>query len=178
MSEKEYWKDISGYENLYQVSNLGKIRSIKNGKIKMRSLARYSPSNTTTYYKITLCKDGKRETKWVHRIVAEAFIPNPDKLEEVNHKDENGLNNSIDNLEWCTHKYNNNYGTKNRRTSDKLSKAVEQYDLKGRYIRTFKSAKEACEYLNVDISNRDSISKVCNGKRKTCLKFIWKYAQS
>ena len=175
MTEKELWKDIDGYEGLYQVSNLGRIRSIRENRIKMRSLVKYSPNNTTSYYKIVLYKNGNYESKWVHRLVAEAFIPNSNNYTEVNHKDENGLNNFVDNLEWCSHKYNNNYGTKNNRTSLKLSKRVKQYDLQGHYIRTFKNSKEACIYLNVPISNRNNIINACNGKRGTCLKFIWKY---
>ena len=175
MTEKESWRNIIGYEGLYQVNNQGRVRSIREGRIKMLALTPYSPQGTTSYYKVILYKEGHYRSKWVHRLVAEAFIPNHNNLKEVNHKDENGLNNSVDNLEWCSHRYNNNYGTKNERTSSKLSKAVKQYDLQGHYIRTFSSAKEACEFLNISINNRDNISKVCNGIRKSCLNFIWKY---
>lgn len=174
--QDEFWKDIGGYEGIYQVSNQGRVRSIRNSKIKLRALVPCSPNGITCYYKIMLYKEGRHyESKWVHRLVAEAFIPNDENLKEINHKDENGLNNLVNNLEWCSHKYNNNYGTKNKRTSLKLSKAIKQYDREGNYIRTFNSAKEACEFLGVSIDNRNNISKVCNGIRKSCLNFIWKY---
>lgn len=175
MTEQESWRDIIEFEGLYQVSNQGRVRSIKGGRIRILTLTPNSPQGITSYYKVVLYKNGHYKSKWVHRLVAEAFIPNYNNLKEVNHKDENGLNNSVGNLEWCSHRYNNIYGTKNERASAKLSKAVRQYDLQGNYIRTFNSAKEACEFLNVSINNRDNISKVCTGIRKSCLNFIWKY---
>ena len=108
MSKIEIWKDVKGYESLYQVSNLGRIRSIKNGiKIKKQ----YERPNG--YMQVCLCQNGKITTYKTHRLVAEAFIPNINNLPEVNHKDENKINNCVDNLEWCTSSYNKNYGTRN-----------------------------------------------------------------
>ena len=100
------WKDIKGYEGLYQVSNLGEIRSKHTGKwMKLKC-----SSVNGRYRKVILCDNEKREAKLVHRLVAEAFIPNTNNLPYVNHKDENPSNNMVVNLEWCTQKYNMNYG--------------------------------------------------------------------
>lgn len=112
----EIWKDISGYEGLYQVSNLGNIKSFNyggHGKIKLLKL-----ENFKGYKRVVLSKNGKTKRYFVHRLVAMTFIPNPDDLPIVNHKDENKTNNNVNNLEWCTHEYNVNYGTRNERTSE------------------------------------------------------------
>lgn len=119
----EIWKDIAGYEGLYQVSNLGSVKSIdrkvfgkehlfvqfKKGKIKKAHLSGKG------YLKVVLYKENKPKRCYVHRLVAETFLNNPNNLPQVNHKDENKLNNNVSNLEWCTNKYNCNYGTKNER---------------------------------------------------------------
>ena len=102
---QEVWKDIKGYEGLYQISNTGKVKGLKRNKVLKPILQR------SGYYYVDL----QRKRRLVHRLVAEAFIDNPDNLPEVNHKDENKLNNSVENLEWCDSKYNANYGTRNKR---------------------------------------------------------------
>lgn len=106
----EVWKDIKDYEGLYQISNYGRIRSLNKtkGRIRKQSIQR-------GYYYIWLSKNSKGKMYIVHRLVAQHFIPNPLHLPEVNHKDENKLNNNVDNLEWCDAKYNSNYGTRNER---------------------------------------------------------------
>lgn len=116
---EEIWKDIEGYEGLYQVSNLGRVKSLnyaKQGKEKILK----DRISATGYKRVNLSKSGERKTYYVHRLVAETFIPNPNGYSEVNHKDENKSNNNIDNLEWCTSKYNSNYGTRNERQSEKM----------------------------------------------------------
>lgn len=122
----EIYKPIKEFENLYEISNLGNVRSLdkintfikKDGTVINRTikgkLLKLTVSNNG-YYKISLHKDSKVITKYVHRLVAEHFINNPNNYNIVNHKDENKLNNSVDNLEWCDYKYNNNYGTKKER---------------------------------------------------------------
>ena len=102
---KEIWKDIIGFEGIYEISNLGRIRRIKTGRILS------TRRSDGWYITVTLYKDKKRYGKSLHRLVSEAFISNPDNLPEVNHRDEDKTNNRVDNLEFCDHKYNVNYGT-------------------------------------------------------------------
>ena len=103
----EIWKNIEGYEGKYQVSNLGQVKSMI-GQEKVL----HPKKHRNGHLQIGLHKDKKRKTMYIHRLVAQAFIPNPDNLPGVNHKDENPNNNNVDNLEWCTQKYNCNYGTR------------------------------------------------------------------
>ena len=162
---KEIWKEIKDYEGLYQVSNLGRVKS--STKILKNRLSKRG------YYIVTLYKNGKSTTKWVHRLVAEAFIPNPDNLPQVNHKDEDKLNNRVDNLEWCTAKYNCNYGTHNSKLSlalkDKAGrpgKAVHCIDLDIIYA----SASEATRQTGIK-----HIDEVCSGKRKSAGGMWWEW---
>lgn len=119
MSNSEIWKDVVGYEGSYQVSNLGRVKRIKhttkNYFFSERIVNQYV--NMNGYMMAPLSKDGKDKHKAVHRLVAQAFIPNPNNLQCVNHKDENKQNNNVENLEWCTKKYNTNYGTMKERKS-------------------------------------------------------------
>lgn len=108
-------------------------------------------------------------------MVAEAFIPNPNNYPCINHKDENRENNRADNLEWCTHKYNNNYGTRIEKFRQKKYKAIKQYDLQGNFIKQWQSVKEASETLNI---YKSGISSCANGTYKQCMGYIWKYAES
>ena len=112
----EEWKDIKGYEGLYQISNKGRVKSLYNkGKI-------LTPGKDKDGYSIvSLYKNKIKKTNKVHRLVAQAFLSNPDNLPQVNHKDENKLNNCVENLEWCSVEYNINYGTRNERTRKKLT---------------------------------------------------------
>jgi len=120
---QEIWKDIEGYEGLYQVSNLGNVKSIKNNIIK-------KPSKLPKgYLQICLNKNGKLKYISIHRLVAQAFIPNPNNLPCVNHKDCNPQNNNINNLEWCTYKENNSY--KNHRLKSNISSAL--FELRKNY---------------------------------------------
>lgn len=120
----EIWKDIVGYEGLYQVPNLGNVKRLKGykgrGKGYIVEEHLIQPSiNSRGYQNVILCKNGKTKTFTMHRLVAIAFLDNSEKLPQVNHKDENKLNNCVDNLEWCDSQYNNNYGTRNKKCSDK-----------------------------------------------------------
>lgn len=110
--EIERFKNIEGYEGLYQVSNLGNVKSLNYGKERILKPIK----NGKGYLQVILCKNGKHKMYQVHRLVATVFLPNPNNLPCVNHKDENSLNNCLYNLEWCTYSYNNSYGTKNQRT--------------------------------------------------------------
>lgn len=131
-----------------------------------------------------LTKDNTRKHKKIHRLVAEAFIPNPENKPLINHKDENKANNCVENLEYCTHKYNVNYGTRNNRAGMKISKSlinnpkttkkVFQYDLNGIFIKEWISATEAQRQLGI---KQPLIVRVCKGRRKSTGGFIWKYAE-
>lgn len=171
----EEWKDIKGYEGLYQVSNEGNVRSLN-----------YNHTNTIKNLKLTLethgylvaslVKNSKQTRKYVHRLVAETFIPNPNNYLIINHKNEKKDGNAVDNLEWCDHKYNNNYGTRNERISKhninkKNSKQVYQYTLDGKLVAIWASTRECGR----NGYNQRSISKCCNGKLKTHKGYIWSY---
>ena len=108
----EIWKPIPSYETLYEISNNGVVKSLKTGAVRR-------PSNNGKYKQVTLTKNGIQKTYKVHRLVAITFIPNPKSLPQVNHKDENPYNNNVYNLEWCTTKYNCNYGTRIKRMAKK-----------------------------------------------------------
>ena len=111
---KVVWKDIKGYEGIYQISNFGEVirlRSYDSRNHLRNSKILKQRTTSDGYLQLGLHKNGKETKYLVHRLVAEAFLPNPDNLTEVNHIDENKQNNCISNLEWCTHKYNTNYGT-------------------------------------------------------------------
>lgn len=168
--KKEYWKPVVGYEGHYQVSNWGRVKSIKFGKGRILK----PTTNLYGYLFVKLCKDGKVKPFTVHRLVAEAFLPNPDNLPQVNHKDENKQNNIVSNLEWCSAQYNNTYGTRIERvaektTNGKCSKPVLQYTLEGNFIKEWKSVAECRRngFRHVD--------DVCRGERKSCSGYIWKY---
>ena len=167
----EIWKDIEGYEGLYQVSNEGRVRSVRNNKI-------LKPSNLDKYPIVIFSVDGKRFGKRVHRLVAEAFIPNPQNLPCVNHKDENKTNNKVENLEWCDHYYNNHFGTKyerqaaTQRNRVDCSKTLYQYDLNGVLINIYPSVHEAVRQLGI---KKQGILSICSGKRKTYKGYRWSY---
>ena len=152
---KEIWKDIKGYEGKYQISNLGKVKSlIGNSKI-------LKPEIRTGYYSVSLMKNKKKHYYRIHRLVAEAFIPNPNNLPMVNHKDEDKLNNIASNLEWCDNTYNSQY-------PNDLS--VYCFDLD----KYFRSASEASVHTGVC---RTSILKVCRNQLHQAGGMMWCYAK-
>lgn len=165
---KEIWKDIKDYEGLYQVSNLSRVKSIKFGKERILKPV----TNSSGYLQVTLCKNNIKKKYLVHRLVAEAFIDNTDNLPQVNHRDENPLNNVVSNLEWCDRKYNINYGTGIERRSKKKSKPVLQYTLDGEFVREWESAIQAEKEGGFDNGH---IISVCGGKRLHHKGFIWRY---
>lgn len=167
----EIWKSVVGYEGLYEVSNLGRVKSFpRNGTIKDEKILK--PFIDKLGRKnVFLSKNNKRKRFRIHRLVAEAFIPNPHNYPIINHKDENPSNNFVDNLEWCDHSYNVNYGTANSKRSKKQSKPVLQYDLQDNLIREWSSATEAGR----DGFKFRSISACCNGKRKSHKGYKWSY---
>ena len=146
MNENELWKDVVGYEGLYKVSDRGNVYSVERKdprgiKIGGRMLKPRDGGNG--YLRVSLCKNGKVKGKYIHRLVTEAFIPNPKKLPDVNHKDENPSNNELSNLEWCDARYNNNYGTRIERIVQIQSKKVRAVNIKTGEVIRFKSTAEA-----------------------------------
>ncbi|MGN8688791.1 NUMOD4 domain-containing protein [Atopobiaceae bacterium HCP3S3_F7] len=172
---EESWKPITNFEGKYEVSNLGNVRSLKyrnSSAIKLLVLT----TNADGRKYVDLYQNGNRTRKQVHTLVAIEFVPNPDSLKEINHIDENPLNNRADNLEWCTRKYNVNYGSRNIRHSKamkngKLSKAVEAYSCEGNLVYTFPSASEAGR----NGFHASHVSACCRGELKSHKGLVWKY---
>ena len=159
----EIWKDIQGYEGLYQVSNTGRVR---NKKRELKLIVRKRDG----YVDVQLSKNNKFSTVKVHRLVANAFIPNPNGYNEINHKDENPANNRAENLEWCNRRYNLSYGTRAERISKSNSKPVEQLS-DGVVIRVWTSMRDAAKAGY----KHGSISLCCNGKAKHHKGYQWRY---
>lgn len=157
----EIYKDIKNYEDLYEVSDTGLVRNKVSGKILKPG------RNKCGYLYVNLCKDGKYKSIRVHRLVAEAFIPNLDNKPEVDHIDKNRSNNNVDNLRWVNHQENIDYSK---------SKPVCQYSLDGRLLNTYKSAVEASRQTGI---NRQCINNCCNNLigYKSAGNFIWKFKQ-
>ena len=166
MSEGEVWKDVLGYEGLYKVSNKGNVFSV--GRVSSQGKKcgglTLNPRNVGAgYLQVSLYKNGKMKGEYVHRLVAEAFIPNPESLPQINHIDEVKVNNELSNLEWCTREYNNNYGTRVERFTQALSKKVRAVNVETGEVVTFNSTQEAGRkgYSN------SSVSAACRGVYNT-----------
>ena len=166
---QEIWRDIEGYEGLYQVSNMRRIKSLnynksgKEGILKLRK-------DKDGYLQLQLHKEGECKDYKVHRLVGQTFLENLEGLPEINHKDEDKTNNCVENLEWCSSEYNKNYGTRNKRVSKSLSKplmCVETNEI-------FNSAQEAQEQTGIDAS---SIGKCANHRKyfRTARRLHWQY---
>lgn len=177
------WKDIVGYEGIYQVSNTGAVKRIgmytnQTGKTWSSERLLKPSIKENGYMIVGLSKNGKVSAKYIHRLVAMAYIDNPLNKPTVNHKDGNKKNNNIDNLEWTTYLENNIHSIKilNRDTKNSSdSKSVLQYDLNGNFIKEYPSMREAERQTGIC-----GIDKVCaNAKyRKTAGGYIWKYKKS
>lgn len=183
----ERWLPIRGYEQSYMISSYGRIKAIdrtltfSDGRVRAyKSRIIRTHRINQHYYVASLTQNQRRAMKDVHRLVAEAFIPNPNGFREINHKDENSLNNCADNLEWCTRKYNINYGNHNKKVSESkmncpsTSKPVVQMKPDGTVIQTFPSIREAARSLG-DVKRDCNILRVCQGVYKTCFGYKWSY---
>ncbi len=203
---KEIWKDIPGYDGKYQASNLGRIRSTRfYGKPKIRILK--PQEQGTGYLKLTLVGDDRiHKQMLIHRLVAMAFIPNPNDYDFVNHKDENKTNNCVDNLEWCTKSYNSIYylnkdkrrkeeyarRLRDKETGELSSPAVKhilrkyfqkvvQKDKNGNILNIFNNASEVAEKLGLDVRNLITVCKANKEteriKKRTCKGYIWEFIE-
>lgn len=198
----EIWRPVVGYEGLYEVSNFGRVKSLGNTLKCSRfkgivTIMKQEVSNFG-YYRVSLRKDRKYKHWGVHRLVAIAFLPNPDNLPIINHKDCNPKNNNVDNLEWCTQKYNVNYAdakkkqaasfkrsningchskksleTKNRLKVGSYQKPVHQVDPNtGEILNTFRCIRDAERAFNTK-----HVSAVVNGRRPKAKGYFWKLAE-
>lgn len=173
----EIWKNVKGYEGYYQVSSWGRVRSLRRINCYGRIVNEKILTNTLNnkgYLRVKLSKNRKDKNISVHRLVAMAFIPNPDMLPQINHKDEIKINNKVENLEWCDNKYNSNFGTKPTKIGEQHKKKIGQYTKENKLIRIWNSATDVKKELNYDDS---SIRKCCNNIKNynTAYGFIWKY---
>ena len=171
----EIWEDIQGYEGLYQVSNLGRVKSL--GDKSNHKTEKFLNFYGDRYKSVKLYKNSKPKMFRVHRLVAEAFIPNPYNKKEVNHIDCNKFNNKVDNLEWVTREENHIHKCANGLNSTK--EAVEKNKIKiaqidnyGEIIKCFGSMSDAARELNLSVAN---ICNVCKGKLKSTKGYIFKY---
>lgn len=184
----EIWKDVPNYERLYQVSNQGNVKSLSFGarNIKHSNVERLLSCSMSNlgYRKVELYKNGKSKMFYVHRLVANSFIPNPDNKPQVNHKDGNKSNNRVENLEWVSAKENISHAisTGLKTNSPMLgrkgvlnpqSKSISRYDLQGNYIESFVGISETARYLGISCS---ALSNCLCGRKKTCCGSIWRYA--
>ena len=174
---QEEWRDIKDFEGLYQISNLGRVKSVArivkrgtNYKPVAERLLKFGGKERGSYF-VILSKDGHTYTRYVHRLVAQAFLPNPNNLPVVNHKDENPLNDVVTNLEWCTWSYNNSYNDLRKRAAECKRKPILQYSKDGEFIREWSHAREASETLGI---SKRAIYECCVGRSKTSGGFIWK----
>ena len=176
----ELWKPIRGYVGLYEVSNFGRVRSLTRIVFQQKHFHKYEGRILVPcvagggYLKVMLYKDNKAKQFFVHRLVAATFIPNPKHLPEVNHRDENITNNRLSNLEWCTAKYNSNYGTIKERISKANGKIVLQFTTDGVFVKQHDSIAKAARQIGCTLQN---ISICCRGINKTACGFIWKYGK-
>ena len=175
---EEIWRDVKGYEGFYQVSNIGRVRSIKR-KICTKGHVRYcnrviilkQRESKKGYYYVELCKDLQKKGKFIQTLVAEVFIPNPNNLPIVNHKSEDKHDNRVENLEWCTYTYNNSYGSLAAKIEAK-KKPVIQYTTTLEFVKRYPSMTAAAKENGFSIGN---ICLVCKGVWKTAYGFVWKY---
>lgn len=188
----EEWKDVVGYEGIYQVSSYGRVKKNNGKELSQRK-------DQDGYLIVTLYKGGIRADYKAHRLVGMAFIDNPNNYPVINHKDENPSNNHVENLEWCTVKYNCNYGNRNKKLSEALkrcshahvqgernyfygkhflrglhpqAKKVAKLDSQGNILAVFDCTIDAAENVGC---NPTAISMACNGKRNKIKGFQWKH---
>ena len=173
---KEIWKPVEGYEDLYEVSNYGRVKSIS-FRNRMATFSRekmLSPLKIRGYLRVSLCKNGKHKYFSIHRLVAEHFILNLENKPCVNHKDGDKHNNCVNNLEWCTYSENEQHSHKMLGKQPINKKKVNQYDLMGNFIKQFDSLAEAGKSLNRRYS---LISTCCHGHINKAYGYKWQFVK-
>lgn len=176
----ENWRPVAGYESLYLVSDNGNVKSLpklitySDGRIrKYNEKILKLQISKSGYTVINLTKDGCKCTKYVHRLVAEAFIPNPEQLPEINHIDEDKTNNHSSNLEWCDRTYNNHHSMITETLNESKKVPVIQLTLDGSFIRRWSGIREAARGLGM--KTHKHIRECCLGQAKSCYGFKWQY---
>jgi hypothetical protein len=165
--QEEIWKPIKNYERLYMISNNGRIYSLAKNIIKKTFINKQTGYPTTSLY-----KDKMKKTFNIHRLVAQAFIPNPENKQQVNHINEVRNDNRVENLEWVTPRENAIHNNGHIRRGIKIKKKVIQLNMDGVFIKTWDSATDASKKLGVDFQG---ISQVCLGKRNSAYGFLWRF---
>lgn len=167
------WKEIKGYEGRYLISNSGDVISLNYKRTNKAKMLTWKINNKG-YAWVELRKNGIKEQRLIHRLVAETFIDNPKGYEIINHKDENPLNNDVDNLEWCNNSYNVRYSLNlHPRKGKNMGTAIVQFDREGNIIKEWKNARTI--FLETGMSDW-SILEVCRGNRHTAYGYLWRYA--
>lgn len=165
----EIWEEVYGFDSLYEISNLGRLRTKHHGARGYQKEYRYIEprDNGKGYLCFNLKSNHTQKTVYVHRLVANAFVANPNKHTEINHKDENKRNNSADNLEWCSHINNCNYGTRNERAKAKRTRKI----ICNETGVIYNSVEQAAEIMGV---GKTAISNCLHGRTKTCAGYTWR----
>ena len=176
--KEKVWKPINEYDGYYEVSNFGEIKSlfryvnVKNGFRSVPEKILKPKIDKDGYLRVVLQKERKQKHFLVHRIVAETFIDNPKNLPHVNHKNENKIDNRVENLEWCTEKYNCNYGNRNKKLSESKYKPINQYTLNGDFVKRWESGLLIEKETGFNAKN---ISACCCKVKKTAYGYIWEF---
>lgn len=158
-------KDIKNYEGKYAITDGGQVYSYRRNKFMKLDITKNG------YVRVGLYDNGKTIHYLIHRLVAEAFLPNPNDLPCVNHKDENRQNNILSNLEWCSYEYNNTYGTRIEKAVKAKSKPVKQLTMDGEFIKLWDSAAEASKAIGAQVY------RAANGSRKSAGGYRWEYVK-
>lgn len=175
---EEIWKDVKGYEGIYAISSYGRCKSLqaklgygrmedKDGIMKIENIKHHNG-----YCTIKLTVNKIKKTARIHRLVAEAFIPNPNNYPFINHIDGNKLNNNVENLEWCNHQQNMEHASKHKLINQGIKRKIKQLTLDNVEIKIFNSIREASKETNV---NRDSISLCLKGIQHKAGNYKWEY---
>lgn len=180
----EQWHDVKGFEGIYKVSSLGRIKSLtrtityKNGAKHLTKGKMLKPiMDSYGYYRATLYKNGHAYQRLVHRIVADEFVSNPNNYSDINHKNEMRTDNRSENLEWCTKKYNNNYGRHNDHLSLAKCKSIYQLDSDHNIIAKWKSINEAVQGLKLPKASHCNISACLHGRIQHAYGYTWRFAE-